>query len=74
MTLITLAIILKELDNFTNSFLETPTQLTLAIPQMLQLPPTFYIKIALSKNVLGVQQWKDPLQERQFSISFEPGT
>jgi len=26
------------------------------------------------KNVLGFQQWKDPLQERHFSIPFEPAT
>ena len=47
-THITLVIILKKLDNFTNSFLLARSQLTLPIPQMSQLPPAFYIQNALS--------------------------
>ena len=32
-----------------------------------------YSKCIIS-NVLGFQQWKDPLQERQFPVPFEPPT
>ena len=48
------------LDNFMNLFLQTPSQLTLPIPRLAQLPPTFYIQNALSRMFWTSRNGKIP--------------